>query len=262
MEIAALLGVGLIAGLLAGALGIGGGLVLMPALLTVLAGSVPNDLLVKICLATSLASIPFTGLMATRQQHALANVDWEKVRHLSLGVVVGAILGGLTIAVVSEKFLLGLFCAFVLYAGSQMILAKHPTLPVRFTRFTGATAGLCVGAFSSWVGIGGGTILVPFLLSIGETVRRTVGTSSAVGVVVALAASIGLFASAQINGIDVPGVFGYVHATAVATIVPASLIGAHMGVTLAARLSTSALKRGFGVLLLLTGAKIAVALAI
>lgn len=256
MDIAIFMAVGLFAGVLSGMLGIGGGQVLVPCLLAVLAGTVPEPYLMKTVLATSLATIPFTGGWATYQQSRDGNVDLGKVKKLTLGVVVGALIGGIAAPYLSAIFLKGLFCAFAAYVGIQMLVGKQPKFNAEFNQRNGALAGTATGALSSWVGIGGGAVIVPFLLAVGEPVKKATGISSAVGVVVAMSATVGYAWSAHLQGIHLPGQWGFVNTTALAWIVSGSFFGVLIGVKLAKKVPATALKRIFAITLLSAGAKI------
>ena len=137
-----------------------------------------------------------------------------------------------------------------------MLLNLQPRLPVAFSTRSATIAGAVTGALSSWVGIGGGTIVVPFLASTGEEMKRAIGISSAVGVVVAVFASLGYALSAWRLGTSFPGRWGYVHLGAFASIVPASMLGAYIGVRLGVFVSAPLLKKIFAVLLLGSAAKL------
>ncbi len=245
---------GLTAGILSGLLGIGGGLVLVPSLL-MLSSELGADA-AKVALATSLATIPFTGGWAAFQQSRLGNVDFGKVKKLSAGVAVGAVLGSCSAALVPDVALKVVFVVFAAYVGVQMLLNLQPRFPVAFSTRSATIAGAVTGALSSWVGIGGGTIVVPFLASTGEDMKRAVGISSAVGVVVAVFASLGYALSAWRLGTSFPGRWGYVHLGAFASIVPASMLGAYIGVRLGVFVSAPLLKKIFAVLLLGSAAKL------
>lgn len=211
----------------------------------------------KVALATSLATIPFTGSWAAFQQARLGNVDFGKVKKLSFGVAFGAIAGSCTATLVPDIALKVTFVAFAVYVGFQMLMDAQPRIPVAFSARSAAVAGLVTGALSSWVGIGGGTVVVPFLTSTGEPVKKAVGISSAVGVVVAAFASMGYaFGAWRLGEGAVPGRLGYVHIAAFASIVPASLIGAYVGVRLGSRVSAPRLKKIFAVALLASAAKL------
>jgi uncharacterized protein len=246
--------VGLIAGVLSGLLGIGGGLVLVPALLVLQATQGAEA--TAVALATSLACIAFTGTWSAYQQHRIGNVDFDKVKKLSVGVAFGAVLGGFTAGLMPGTVLKIVFCVFAIYVAVQMLLDAKPRMDIQFNTRTAAGAGLATGALSSWVGIGGGTIVVPFLTSTGETVKRAIGISSAVGVPVAVFASLGFAWSAWRLGVSTPGHWGFIDLEALVGIVPASLVGSYLGVRLGTVVSAPALKKIFAVILLLSVTKI------
>jgi uncharacterized membrane protein YfcA len=255
VDIGIFMAVGLFAGVLSGMLGIGGGQVLVPCLLAVLAGTIPEPFLMKTVLATSLATIPFTGGWAAYQQSRDGNVDFAIVRKLALGVVAGALAGGLAAPYVPAPFLKGLFAVFALYVGVQMIVGRQPKFNADFNGRNGAIAGAATGALSSWVGIGGGAVIVPFLLAVGQPVKKATGVSSAVGVVVAAAATAGYAWSAHAQGVHLPGQWGFVHVSALLTIVSASFFGVLAGVKMAKRVNALLLKRLFALTLLAAGLK-------
>ena len=246
--------VGSIAGVLSGLLGIGGGLVLVPSLLML--QHTQGSQATAVALATSLACIAFTGAWSAYQQHRLGNVDLAKVKKLSVGVAFGAIFGGFTAALMPGSVLKVIFCIFATYVAVQMLLEIQPRFSIEFTNRSAAGAGLATGALSSWVGIGGGTIVVPFLTSTGEPVKKAIGISSAVGVPVAVFASLGFAWSAWRSGVDAPGRLGFIDWTALISLVPASLVGSFVGVRLGTRIGAPLLKKIFAAILLLSAAKL------
>ncbi len=255
MELALFVAIGGVAGILSAMLGIGGGQVLVPCLVAILTAKLPPDLMMKVVLATSLATIPFTGAWAAYQQRKAGNVDFTKVAKVSLGVVFGALGGGYAAPFVPGTFLRGLFCFFAFYVGGQMLAGRHPKFKASFSSRSAVAAGAITGALSSWVGIGGGAIIVPYLLSVGEEVKKATGISSAVGVVVAAAASAGYAFAAHAQGIHEPGLLGFVHISAFLGIVTGSFFGVLIGMRLAAKAPAALIKRIFAVTLLASGAK-------
>lgn len=251
---------GVVAGILSGLLGIGGGQVLVPALLAILSASLPGDALMKTVLATSLATIPFTGGWAAYQQRKAGNVDLAKVAKLAGGVVAGALIGGACAPFVSGMLLKGLFAIFALYVGLQLIAGKQPRFKSEFTSKSATIAGSITGAFSSWVGIGGGAIVVPYLLAVGEEAKKATGISSAVGVVVAASASVGYAIAAHMQQVSLPMQLGFAHLPAFAGIVGGSFFGVLIGMRLAKKANAALIKRLFAITLLAAGAKMLVSL--
>lgn len=255
MLFAVFIGVGVFAGILSAMLGIGGGQVLVPCLLVALGTSVPGDYLMKTVLATSLATIPFTGGFAAYQQYRAGNVDFSKVRKLAVGVIVGALAGGLAAPFVRAGILKGLFVAFAFYIGLQMLVGRHPKFKSSFNARSATVAGTITGAFSSWIGIGGGAIVVPYLLAVGTEVKKATGISSAVGVVVAASASAGYAWAAHLQDISLPNQWGFIHGPAFAGIVTGSVFGVLIGMRLAKIAPAPVIKRLFAITLLAAGAK-------
>jgi uncharacterized membrane protein YfcA len=257
LEFALFLLTGACTGLLSGLLGIGGGLVIVPALLYLLAPhQIPVDHLMHVALGTSLASIIFTGASSAASHHRRGSVDWHIFRRLATGIVLGTLLGSMLASIISTDALKLIFVAFVTYAGTHLMLDETPP-PSRNLPGTTAlfSAGTLIGVVSSLVGIGGGTMTVPFLVRCNCNMRRAVGTSAAVGLPIALAGTLGY----TIAGMHTPGMppytLGYVYLPAVVGITSASMLTAPVGVRFAHTLPVPTLKKLFAMLLFAIGAK-------
>ena len=252
---------GLVAGVLAGLLGIGGGIVLVAALVALLPGfGVPPASVMHVALGTSLASIIVTATASANAHRQRGGVLWPSVAWLAPGLVVGGVAGsrwalgvaGETLALIVGGFclLMALRMAWPSRAGAAVASEAVPRGPWM------GVAGLGIGAVSAVVGIGGGSLTVPLLVSRGVATVRAVGTSSACGVVIALASA----ASYAIAGADgdapaamPPGVLGFVHVPAALGIGLGAWIAAPWGVRLAHRLGGPALSRVFAVALASVG---------
>lgn len=261
MEYAIFIGLGVVAGVLSGMIGIGGGVVLVPALSVVLAAVVPPEHLLKTAIATSLASIIFTGAWAAWRQWRAGMMDVQKVAWLSGGTAAGSLFGGLLAPHVPADVLRGLFGVFALYVGLQMLLGLQPRFKIEFNRKTGIAAGVATGAASSWIGIGGGSFIVPFLNSVGESHVKIAGTSSGVSVVVAFFATAGYALTAHLQGVELAHQIGYVNIPALLGIVVGSLAGVLVGIRVARWSSAAAVKRVFAVILLVEGGRFLLGLA-
>lgn len=249
--------VGAVAGLLAGLLGIGGGLVIVPILLFCFHWQeMPEVLMMHMALGTSLASVVFTSVSSFRSHHKRGAVYWPVVRRIVLGIFTGTFLGSCVAARMSGNFLKGFFVIFLYYVAVQMILDKKPKasrqLPGKLGMFG---AGNVIGAVSSLVGIGGGALSVPFMTWCNMTLHHAIGTSAAIGFPIAIAGTIGYI----YNGVGHEGFpaysFGFVYLPALFGIVLASVLTAPLGVRLAHSLPVSKLKRVFAILLLVVGTK-------
>lgn len=249
--------VGGVAGVLAGLLGVGGGLVIVPMLVFCLAQQgVQPETIMHIALGTSMASIIFTSVSSFMAHHRRGAVDWTIVRNVTLGILIGTYGGSILAAHLSASFLKGFFVVFLYYVSFQMFTGKKPkpsrTMPGKPGMFA---AGGVIGGVSSLVGIGGGTLSVPFMLWGNVPVHRAIGTSAAIGFPIALAGCAGYI----INGLHAAGLpeysLGYVYLPALVGIVAVSMLTAPLGVRLAHRLPVDKLKRVFAVLLFLVGTR-------
>ena len=253
------LALGALAGVLAGLLGIGGGLVLVAALVWLLPGQgVPADQAVHVALATALASIVLTGLSSARAHHRRGSVLWPTVAWLVPGLLLGGWLGSGLAVLLDDTWLKLFIAAYCGLAAVQMALdwprarAERPDPP----RGPGySLAGSGIGAVSALVGIGGGSMTVPLLVWRGVRPVRAVGTSSACGVAIAISAAAGYALQAAPTGLPA-GSWGYVYLPAAAGIAVASVLAAPMGTRLAHRLSGPALRRVFAAFLALVGLSI------
>lgn len=253
------LAIGAVAGVLAGLLGVGGGLVIVPALVFVFhQQGLPADWVPHLALGTSLASIVFTSLSSCRAHHRAQNVDWGVVRHISPGIVLGTLCGSLLAAQLSPVFLKVFFVVFATLVSIQMGFGLRPPARGALPGWPGmGLAGGVIGAVSSWVGIGGGSLSVPFLSWCQVPLKRAIGTSSAIGLPIALAGAVGYV----LAGWGKPGLpaasLGLVYLPALAGIVLTSVLCAPLGAYWALKAPVAALKRGFALLLLLGAIKMA-----
>ena len=255
--IAAYLAVGVVAGVLAGLLGVGGGLVVVPALLWLFrAQGFDAELLVHVAVGTSLATIVATGASSAWAHHRRGAVDWRLFTGLAWGLVPGAVLGGLIAVRLSAAALHLLVAVFVLLVAVQVLAGLRPSphrqLPGLAAR---AGAGALIGSVSALVGIGGGSLTVPWLLWHNVGMRPAVAISAACGVPLALAGALAFVAAGWGRSGLPPMSTGFVYWPALAGIVTTSLLTAPLGARLAHRLPVTVLKRVFGVFLLLVGGK-------
>lgn len=252
LELAAL---GLVTGFLAGLLGIGGGMIMVPFISAILSGrGVEPGLAVKMAIATSMATIIFTSVSSVRAHHKKGAVRWDIVKALAPGIVLGAMVASLGVfALLKGASLYFVFAAFVAFSGSQMFLDKKPSP----TRQLPGTAGLLgaggvIGALSGLVGAGGGFVSVPFMTWCNVKMQNAIGTSAAIGLPIAIAGTVGYL----VNGWGAPGTppltLGYIYLPALVLVSGVSMFFAPLGAKLAHRLPVATLKKVFaGVLMLL-----------
>jgi len=248
---------GAVSGFLAGLLGIGGGLIIVPALAYTLphAGYGP-PVLMQTAIGSSLAVIVFTAVSSIRAHHRAGYVEWPLVRAIAPGVCVGALSGALLASQLSGESLRVIYLAFLLGAATQMLLELRPAGGAEPGPLAYAAAGVVIGVFSSLVGIGGGTLSTPFLLWCRRSIHAAVASSAAIGLPIALSGSVG-FVLAGLDHADLPdGSIGFVAWPAVLLVGAVSVLLAPLGATLAHRVPQRPLKRFFACLLLVLAARI------
>ncbi len=255
--VAELAALGICTGFLAGLLGIGGGMVMVPFLSFFLsARGVGPELAVKMAIATSMATIVFTSISSVRAHHKRGAVRWDLVRTLAPGIVAGSLIGSMGVfAVLKGSWLAIFFAGFVGFSASQMFRNRKPQpsrqMPGPAGRF-GAGAG--IGFISGLVGAGGGFISVPFMVWCNVAMHNAVATSAALGFPIAVANVAGYIASGMsVTGLP-EGAFGYLWVPALAVISICSVFTAPMGAKAAHALPVDKLKKVFAsVLFLLAG---------
>ena len=255
---AALVAAGIVAGLIAGLFGVGGGIVIVPALYFLFSGlGFEEAARMHVAVGTSLTTIIATGLVATRSHYKRGAVDMEVVRTWLPWILVGVLVGAALAAWTKGPVLRGIFLVFALYVATRMI--KGSKAKVVRQGLPGPPWGQVIpvlnGAFSAMVGIGGGTITVPVLSACAYEARRAVGTASAIGVVIAVPGSLGFMVGGWNDPALPPLSLGYVNLLGIAAIVPMTILFAPLGARLAHKLDPDKLKKGFAVFVFLVGSK-------
>ncbi|MGI6655393.1 MAG: sulfite exporter TauE/SafE family protein [Desulfobulbus sp.] len=252
MEIMAMyLAVGLVAGVLAGLLGVGGGVVIVPMLFFCFTlQGIAADQIMHLALGTSLASIIFTSISSFMAHHRRGAVDWTIVRRIVLGILIGTFLGTFVASRLSTGFLRIFFCVFLYAVATQMFLNKKPKASRDLPGPTGMFGvGSIIGVVSALVGIGGGSLSVPFMIWCNVPAHRAVGTSAAIGFPIAIAGALGYIVN-NLHATNLPPYsWGYVYLPALAGIVCASVLTAPLGAKIAHALPVDRLKRIFALFL-------------
>jgi len=243
---------GIATGFLAGLLGIGGGMILVPFLTYILSEQgVSPDLAVKMAIATSMATIIFTSVSSVRAHHKRGAVRWPLVQGLAPGIVLGSLIGSLGVfAFLKGSFLALFFACFVGFSATQMFLDKKPA-PSRQVPGTAGLlgAGSFIGFLSGLVGAGGGFVSVPFMTWCNVAIHNAVATSAALGFPIALANVVGYIISGQ-NVANLPEYsIGYLWLPALVVIASCSVFMAPVGASAAHRLPVKQLKRVFASIL-------------
>lgn len=253
----AYLALGLAVGFLAGMLGIGGGVVLVPLLAFLFkAQHFPEDRLLHLTLGTSLASIAFTSLSSVRAHHQRYTVLWPLVRASTPGVIMGTVVGIFLANWMSSTVLAAIFTAFVCYASIQLLLDRKP-VPTRTLPGKGGmlAAGFGVGALSSLVGVAGGIITIPLMNMCNVPMINCIGTAAAIGLPISVAGAIG-YVIAGLDKSHLPAwSLGYVYLPALVGIVVGTFVTVPAGARAAHGMPVTVLKRIFAVVLLVLAGK-------
>ena len=244
-------------GFLAGLLGIGGGMVMVPFITFMLSHrGVEDDLAVKMAIATSMATIIFTSISSVRAHHKRGAVRWDLVKGLAPGIVLGSMLGSVGVfALLKGSYLAVFFGLFVGFSATQMFLDKKPAPSRQVPGFAGQlAAGGGIGFLSGLVGAGGGFISVPFMTWCNVALHNAVATSAALGFPIAVANVLGyIWSGLALEGLP-EGAFGYIWLPALGVIAMCSVITAPLGAKAAHNLPVKKLKRVFASMLYLLAA--------
>jgi uncharacterized membrane protein YfcA len=249
--IAAFLALGTVVGFLAGLLGLGGGMTMVPILTFVFTRQgLPPEHVVHIAIATATATILFTSAASVREHQRHHAILWSVVVGLVPGLIIGSLLGPLIVGTMSTAVLSGFFGVFVAAAATNIWLDRQPKPTHRLPGRGGLIAvGAVISVIASMVGAGGAFMTVPFLAACNVPVRNCVATSAAVGLPVAATATAGfVIAGLRETGMP-PHTLGYVHVPALLVIVAASIVSAPFGARAAHRWPVKRLKRVFAVVL-------------
>lgn len=246
---------GVLVGVIAGLFGVGGGLIIVPLLVFIFHGQgIATELTMHLAIGTSLATIMVTSLSSVRAHHRHGAVLWPVFRRLAPGIVAGTLLGSYIVDQLPNAALRVIFGVFELLVAAQMGFgvqaAPHRQLP----GWAGMSlAGVIIGKVSAIIGIGGGTLSVPFLTWCNITIRRAVATSAACGLPIAVAGTLGFI----VMGWNAPALpawsTGYIYWPAFAGIAAASVLFAPLGAKLAHTLPAEKLKRYFAIFLAFLG---------
>ena len=247
---------GIFAGLLAGLLGVGGGIVIVPVLFFLFqASGVASDSAMLVATATSLATIVPTSISSICAHHKKGHVDFPLLKRWAVCIVFGVMLGSWFVTQIDGIWLSRLFGAIAILSALNMLLRTQKSaifhqLPGWFGQSVLATL---IGLLSVMVGIGGGTLSVPLLTLCSFPAHRAVGTAAAIGLLIALPGALLLLFVGD-RPIDAPiGTYGLVNFWGLLCIVPLTVLFAPLGALLASKLNTVHLKRVFAVALLITG---------
>jgi uncharacterized membrane protein YfcA len=258
LSIALLAVLGSLAGFLAGLLGIGGGIILVPLFLWVFeATGFSAEVLVHIALGTSLAVIIPTAISSTFGHRKRGNVQWHQVVSLCLGGALGAFAGAWLATLLSGVWLKGLFGTMQLLVALQLVIFS-PRLPPERTDpvppFHLVAVGFAGGLFSAFFGVGGGVIAVPLMvIALGFPIHLAVGNSSALIVIASLSGALSYMYHGWHANFLPPFSLGYVNCLVFLIVAPFAMGMARLGVRIASRTTHDKLLKVFAALLVLVG---------
>lgn len=248
------LALGAVAGFFAGLLGVGGGAIMVPVLALMFAAQGFADThLMHLALGTSMATIVFTSISSLRAHHRHGAVLWPIVQAITPGILIGTFVGAQFASQIPTRPLALFFTVFMSYVAFQMLANIKPKpsrqLPGALGMFF---VGSGIGGISALVAIGGGSLSVPFMTWCNIKMHQAIGTSSAIGLPIAMAGALGYLAGGQ-GAANLPaGSLGYIYLPALAACVAMSMLTAPLGAKAAHKLPVPTLKKIFaGVILLL-----------
>jgi uncharacterized membrane protein YfcA len=250
--VAALLALGSATGFIAGLFGIGGGMLLVPFLtLLFTLRNFPEQHLVHMAIATSLATILFTSMSSVRAHHQRGAVLWPVVKLLAPGILVGSLIGAQVAGLLPTVTITLLFAFVVGFFALQMLRDKKPKATRELPKPAGMFAvGSGIGFVSSLVGAGGGFVSVPFMIWSNVKVHNAVATSAALGFPIAAAGTVGYIVAGLHERAMPTGTVGYIYLPALLAVAGGSVLTAPLGARVAHALDTRRLQRVFALLLL------------
>ncbi len=242
-----------VVGVLAGMLGIGGGLIIVPALsyLLVHFKGMTTESVMPVAIATSLSTIIFTGMSSAFAHYKLGNIQRSIVIFTGVGIAFGAFAGAQVASHISGELLKDVFAVLVIVIALQMIFGKQKASETDASTITLALVGGGAGLVSALMGIGGGALLVPALVWFRVNVRAAIGCAAFCGLIIAVFGTTS-FVVAGWNAVDVPNhSLGYVYLPATFGIVATSVFTANIGAKLGQRVNVRVLKAMLACLLVL-----------
>jgi uncharacterized membrane protein YfcA len=259
MLIPLLLATGAFAGLLAGLLGVGGGIVIVPILYHLFTGfGLETAIAMPLAVGTSLATIVLTSIVSARKHHAKGGIDLALVKSWIVPVLIGVVIGAIAPSVIDGAKVKTVFGIMLVLVSLHMLASsrwkmelfnKLPPNPVQYL------LAILVGGFSALLGIGGGTLMVPLLGLFAFPIHRAVSTASLFGLIISIPATVIYIANgwglAELPKLST----GYVNWPAFAILVPMTMWFAPLGVKLAYKLNVPQLKQAFAIVLCLIGIK-------
>ncbi|MEY4769056.1 MAG: hypothetical protein RL637_1695 [Pseudomonadota bacterium] len=249
---------GMIAGFFAGLFGIGGGLIMVPILVWLFSYlMIAKELIMLMAIATSLATISLTALAASYGHYRQARLLWDYIARLTPGIIIGSISGAFIAQQMSADQLKLIFASFLIVIGIQLWRSAPLSSPIYLiSKNWDYLIGLMIGSISAILGIGGGTLTVPYLIKRGVTIHQSVAISSACGFPIAIAGSLS-FIQLGWHHPQLPIYsFGYIYLPAFIAMAIGSLFTAALGAKCAHYLPAAQLKRYFSIVIFIMAIKL------
>ena len=248
-----------VAGFMAGLLGVGGGIIIVPALyyaFTVL----DFELVTRMHLAvgTSLAIIIPTSIISTKTHMEYDAVDFKMVKSFGLFILIGVILGTFLAVNLKTPTLVLFFSIFAFMVGLFFIFLREKLVenPKTISDIVKNISGIVIGFISIPLGIGGGSLMVPFMRTFGYDIRKSIGTAAAVGFLIAISGTITMIIGGKIiNNINTPFSVGYINLLGFAVFVPVTMIMARLGAKAVYKINKKLLSKIFGTFLLIVSVR-------
>ena len=243
-----------VAGFMAGLLGVGGGIIMVPALyyaFTVL----DFDLATRMHLAvgTSLAIIVPTSIISTKTHMEYDAVDFKMVKSFGLFILIGVIAGTFLAVNLKTPALVLFFAAFAFMVGLFFIFLREKLVenPKTISNFVKNISGIIIGFISVPLGIGGGSLMVPFMRTFGYDIRKSIGTAAAVGFLISVSGTVTMIISGKIiDNINTPFSVGYINLLGFVVFVPVTMVMARLGAKAVYKIEKKLLSKVFGTFLI------------
>lgn len=247
------LALGAVVGVMAGLLGIGGGLIIVPVLSYLLADvlNIPATETIVIAIATSLSTIIFTGMSSARAHYRFGNLRREIIMWVGVGIGLGAVFGAQLASAMPGQWLKAIFAILVMLIAAYMMFGKRVESDNQFDRTRLSIIGGGTGIVSALMGIGGGALLVPALSWYRVNIRHAIGCAAFSGIIIAVFGSLSFVLSGWQSGQLDQGFLGYVYLPATLGIVATSVFTAPVGAKLGQNMNTQRLKKVFAGFLVL-----------
>ena len=244
-----------VAGFMAGLLGVGGGIVMVPALyyaFTVL----DFDILTRMHLSvgTSLAIIIPTSIISTRTHMEHNAVDFKMVKSFGVFILIGVVVGTFLAVNLKTSALVLFFSIFAFMVGLFFIFFRESLLenPKKISEIVKKISGTIIGVISVPLGIGGGSLMVPFMRTFGYDIRTSIGTAAAIGFLIAVSGTIMMITGGKIiDNVNTPYSIGYINMIGFIVFVPVTMFMARLGAKAVYKINKSLLSKIFGIFLII-----------